>query len=86
MFDNKNAIETVDISALGIDPGGILTSFTNNDYSIVSIPDTVVALSGGVFEGCTTVKTFILPKNLMSIVGSRTFAECTNLNSIMIPN
>lgn len=85
MFDNKSVKTTSNISAFGVTSTGTLSSFTNDDYVIVMVPDNVVSLSNGVFEGFTTIKSIVLPKNLTSI-SAEAFLNCSGLRGIVVPD
>ncbi len=51
----------------------------------VSIPDSVVSIGYGAFEGCDTLESIVLPNSLKSIEGTA-FRFCDSLQSINIPD
>ena len=85
MFDGGSSFSSPLDSAFGIDSKGNLTSFANNGYDIVKIPDNVLAIGNDVFNGCSSAKSIILPKALNTI-GVRSFYNCSSLRGIVIPD
>lgn len=59
-------------------------TFANNkNIKSVSIPDTVVSLTGA-FSGCTSLTKIVIPNSVVSL--NSTFSGCTNLTEINIPD
>jgi hypothetical protein len=82
--------DTVNIPAV-IDnfPVKAITGFAfNEQITSIVIPDTVEIIGDGktgAFEGCTNLKTVVLPSKLKTI-GEKMFSGCTSLEIIAIPN
>ena len=61
---------------------GILLAYTGTEKD-VTVPDTVRAVGGYAFDGCTTVETVQLPSSLRSI-DAFAFSNCGNLRQVQI--
>lgn len=61
---------------------GILLAYTGTEKD-VTVPDTVRAVGGYAFDGCTTVETVQLPSSLRSI-DAFAFSNCINLRQVQI--
>ncbi len=61
---------------------GILLAYTGTEKD-VTVPDTVRAVGGYAFDGCTTVETVQLPSSLRSI-DAFAFSNCINLRQMQI--
>ena len=57
----------------------------NELVTTLVIPDNVTSISGGTFNGCTSLTSITIPDSVTRIGGS-TFKGCTNLTSITIPD
>ena len=60
-------------------------ALTHCGFTYINIPDTVVYMGDGIFEGCYGLKQVTLPKGITRI-GSRSFYECSSLQSITLPD
>ncbi len=48
------------------------------------IPESVTAIAGGAFSGCSTLKTVVVP-NTIRVMGYGAFANCTAIESMQLP-
>lgn len=58
------------------------------DYSSLSslvIPDSVIIIGFGAFEGCSSLRNLVIPDSVTSI-GDRAFSGCCSLESLVIPD
>ena len=60
-------------------------AFDSTKLTSIVIPDSVILIVGGIFQGCTDLNSVTLSKNL-TVIQSGTFRECTSLTSIDIPD
>lgn len=70
-------------SVFGIEEG-VLRSYHGKEAQVV-VPDSVTAIRGRCFEGCTTMEKILLPEGLEEI-DSWSFKDCTSLKKISIPS
>ena len=67
-------------------------SYLGKDFKsakIINIPDSVITIKSGAFEGCSLLTTVTLPKNLGDKVenyGGSMFQDCTSLKTVEIPS
>ncbi|MDR2714379.1 MAG: leucine-rich repeat domain-containing protein [Coriobacteriales bacterium] len=65
------------VTIIGAGALGGCTSLTS-----IIIPDSVTAIDGDVFWGCTCLTTIVIPASVTMFSGSRTFENCSSLESI----
>jgi len=71
--------------------GGVLEKYNGSATNVV-VPDGVVAIGGGAFQNCKSLRSVVLPEGVTEIMSrdgrdSRgAFYDCTNLTRVMLPN
>ncbi len=66
---------------------GLYSTFTGNtNIKSVVVPDTVNMLVGPIFDGCTSLTSVSLPKELTTGIPAYMFNNCTKLESVQMPD
>ena len=60
-------------------------AYNQTGLKTLSIPNTVIKIGQGAFEGCTGLTSLTIPK-LVTKIGEGAFKDCTGLTSVTIPN
>ena len=72
--------------SLKSDTRGLINTFSGcTNLARISIPETVVCISGDVFSGCSLLKSVKIPTDA-TIIGDATFKNCSSLTSVNIPS
>lgn len=58
--------------------------FSNDDFSTITIPDSIIYIANGAFSSCHFLKEITIPKNMKSINDS-TFYNCWDLTTVNLP-
>jgi len=61
----------------------VVGSFSHTGLAEIAIPDGVVSIADGAFQGCTNLTTVAIPDSVTSI-GRSAFSDCTSLTNVTI--
>ncbi len=78
VYSNKNNVIPQGVTRLGE------YVFSGRDLTSITIPEGIISIDRGAFDGCENLKTVSLPSTLLAI-NSYAFKNCTSLQSITVP-
>lgn len=84
VFSRCSKLESIDFSDVLFSIGD--RAFSNCAFQSISIPNSVVEIGEAVFSDCSLLKEAILPDSLCWGITTSMFENCTNLQSVELPN
>ena len=84
VFSKCSKLESIDFSDILFSIGD--RAFNNCAFPSISIPNSVVEMGEAVFSDCSSLKEAILPDSLCWGITTSMFENCTNLQSVELPN